>query len=113
VDRWLVAFHRVEEVADATATRVAYRSEALRDHDGQVMPLMHGGVEDRGLAAAVEQVQQVVGGQRAVAGIERTQLGRRHRRLEIVRPGGVAAGMVRPEPDQRAEASGRQAHGGL
>src|SRR6202020_2928232 len=76
--------YRVEEIADATMSRRAELAGHLAPNRLRVVPPPHRGAADLRvvaviLTAAVEQAEQVVGGQWPVSEIERARFGRRHR----------------------------------
>ena len=102
--------HRLDEGAEAASPEVTNGLSESRHHHGPVAPLVHAGGQVAGLAAAVEQVQQIAG-RRAVFGSEHVRVGCRHRRFGGLglRVGAVAREMRRVL-DQRAEAARGEVH---
>ena len=95
-------------------SRRAERAGHLAPNRLRVVPPPHRGAADLGvvaviLTAAVEQAEQVVGGQWPVSGIERARFGRRHRGQDAGLGGRAVAGQVRCQPEPGPEAARRQA----
>ena len=95
-------------------SRRGERAAHLAHNRRRVVPPPHRGAADLRVvtviqAAAVEQAEQVVGGQWPVSGIERARFGRRHRGLSVVPVVGAVAGQMRCQPEPGPEAARRQA----
>src|SRR5437762_11846381 len=97
-------------------SRRAERAGYLAPNRLRVVPPPHRGAADLRvvaviLTAAVEQAEQVVGGQWPVSGIERARFGRRHRG-QAAGPGGRAvAGQVRSEERRVGKGGGAGGEG--